>query len=82
MSNNSNLIKESLERRTFGEHITSKDIFLKYIFPEIKENLHEYIWVDFFAGEGDLILPILNNFPKQERIDFFEKNIYLFDVQE
>ena len=82
MRNNSNFIKENLERRTFGEHLTSKDIFLKCIFPEIKENLHEYIWVDFFAGEGNLILPILNNIPKQKRIDFFENHIYLFDVQE
>ena len=64
MNKNFNFIKENLERRTFGEHLTSKDIFLKYIFPEIKDYLNEYIWVDFFAGEGNLVLPILNHIPK------------------
>lgn len=68
-------------RRAFGTHITSIDIFQKYIFPEIKDKLYNYLWVDLYAGEGNLILPILEFIPKPKRINFFENHIYLFDVQ-
>ena len=39
------------------------------------------MWVDLYAGEGNLILPILKFIPKEKRIDFFENHIYLFDIQ-
>ncbi len=68
-------------RRTFGAHITSIDVFQKYIFPEIKDKLYEFLWVDLYAGEGNLILPILEFIPNEKRIDFFKDRIYLFDVQ-
>lgn len=70
------------KRRIMGEHLTPVEIFEEYIFPNIKDILYEYIWVDLFAGQGNLILPILEHLPKDERIDFFSKHIYLFDVQE
>ncbi|RKY39839.1 MAG: hypothetical protein DRP75_00930, partial [Candidatus Omnitrophota bacterium] len=35
-------------RREFGAHLTSVDIFKKFIFPEIKNILHKYVWVDLF----------------------------------
>ena len=41
-------------RRKFGIHLTSKELFYTYIFPEIKDKLNQYIWVDLFAGEGNL----------------------------
>jgi hypothetical protein len=68
-------------RRKFGVHLTSVDIFHKYIFPEIKEIINDYLWVDLYAGEGNLILPIMEFIPKKERIDFFKNHMYLFDVQ-
>jgi len=74
-------IESKDNRRTFGAHLTSKEIFLEYIFPEIQDKLHNYVWVDLYAGEGNLILPILDQIPKQERISFFEKQIFLFDIQ-
>ncbi|QEE16116.1 N-6 DNA methylase [Promethearchaeum syntrophicum] len=77
------MIKISLkERRKFGQHFTSPVIFELYILPEIKHNLHNYVWVDLFAGSGNLILPILKTIPKKQRVDFFKDHIYLFDVQE
>jgi type I restriction-modification system DNA methylase subunit len=77
------LIKISLkERRKFGQHFTSPEIFESYILPEIKEILNNYVWVDLFAGSGNLILPILKIIPKKHRIEFFKEHIYLFDVQE
>ena len=77
------MIKISLkERRKFGQHFTSPEIFESYILPEIKEILHNYVWVDLFAGSGNLILPILKTIQKTQRIDFFKDHIYLFDVQE
>jgi len=73
--------KEKNNRRSLGVHLTSTDIFLKYIFPEIQSKLYDYIWVDLYAGEGNLILPILEYIPEKERIEFFKNHIYLFDIQ-
>ncbi len=69
------------KRREFGAHLTSIDIFKKFIFPEIKNILYRYTWIDLFAGEGNLILPILEAIPKNKRIDFFKEHIFLFDTQ-
>ncbi len=69
------------KRREFGEHLTSVDIFREYILPEIKNCLYEYTWIDLFAGEGNLILPILELIPLAKRIDFFKEHIFLFDIQ-
>ncbi len=69
------------KRRELGVHLTSIDIFKKFIFPEIRNILYKYIWVDLFAGEGNLILPILEAIPNNKRIDFFKKHIFLFDIQ-
>ncbi|MFA5381728.1 MAG: N-6 DNA methylase [Candidatus Micrarchaeia archaeon] len=69
------------KRRDLGVHLTSVNIFKKFIFPKIKNKLNDYIWVDLFAGEGNLILPILEQIEKDKRIEFFKANIYLFDIQ-
>jgi len=69
------------KRREFGAHLTSIDIFKKFIFPEIKDILYKYTWIDLFCGEGNLILPILEVIPKNIRIDFFKERIFLFDIQ-
>ena len=68
-------------KRIYGEHLTPIQIFKEYILPEIKDKLFDYIWVDLFAGKGNLILPILELIPKNERIEFFKKHIFLFDIQ-
>jgi len=69
-------------RRTFGEHLTPIQLFKEFILPEIKDKLYDFLWVDMFAGEGNLILPILELIPEEERVVFFQKHIFLFDVQE
>ncbi|MFW9824738.1 MAG: N-6 DNA methylase [Candidatus Thorarchaeota archaeon] len=74
--------EENIHRRSYGAHLTSSDIFLKFIFPMIKDILWSYKWVDLYAGEGNLILPILNSIPSTDRINFFKTHIYLSDVQE
>ena len=68
---NSN-IDSRKKRRKFGSHLTSIDIFNQYIFPEIRNTLDQYIWVDLFAGKGNLILPILDHIPQEEKDRFFE----------
>jgi len=68
-------------RRTYGEHLTPIEIFKKHILPEIKDIFYKYIWVDLYAGEGNLILPILDFIPLKTRIDFFKQRIFLFDIQ-
>ncbi|MHA1203280.1 MAG: N-6 DNA methylase, partial [Candidatus Heimdallarchaeaceae archaeon] len=82
MNEKVNQIDVKNNRRALGVHLTSVDIFQEYIFPEIKNKLKEYLWVDLYCGEGNLILPILDAIPEKERIEFFEKHIYLFDIQE
>ena len=82
MDKNEANTKESNIRRKYGIHLTSKELFKSYIFPEIKYKLAKYIWVDLFAGEGNLVLPILKSINEEQRIDFFKDHIYLFDVQE
>jgi len=82
MVKNSLISDEKAKRRKFGLHLTSIDIFYKYIFPEIKNVLDDYLWVDLYAGDGNLILPILDKIPVDKREQFFKKHIYLFDVQE
>ena len=49
--------------------------------PEVQKHLYSYRWVDLFCGEGNLILPILDLVPEHERIEFFRKHIFLFDIQ-
>ncbi len=70
------------KRRTYGEHLTPIRIFKEFILPEIKDKLYDYIWVDLFAGKGNLILPMLELIPENKRIEFFKKHIFLFDIQE
>lgn len=70
------------KRRLLGEHLTSTEIFDELIFPEIKNDLNNFLWMDLYAGEGNLIFPVLNHLPKEERIDFFKDHIYLSDIQE
>jgi len=75
-------VNEIKYRRTFGVHLTSMRIFNDYILPKLEEKLHDYIWVDLYCGEGNLILPLLNNIPADQREHFFERRIFLFDIQE
>ncbi|MGQ9798883.1 MAG: hypothetical protein ACUVRG_06265 [Ignavibacterium sp.] len=74
-------ISTDTKRREFGAHLTSIDIFRKFIFPKIKDDLYKYTWIDLFGGEGNLILPILETIPKNKRIEFFQNHILLFDIQ-
>ena len=69
------------KRRDYGVHLTSSQIFKRYIFPEIKEYLYDYVFVDLFCGEGNLILPILEFIPQEKRKEYFERHIFLFDIQ-
>lgn len=73
--------EESKRRRKYGEHLTPVEIFHKFILPDIIDKLTEYLWVDLFAGEGNLILPILNYVDISCRIDFFKQHIFMSDIQ-
>lgn len=71
-----------IHRRSLGVHLTSSNIFLEYILPAIKDELWSYNWIDLFAGEGNLIFPILDSIAPKKKVDFFKNHIYLFDIQE
>ena len=79
------MLSGSAERkriRSLGEHLTPSSVFTEFIMPKIESRIYEYIWIDLFAGEGNLILPILERIPVAERAEFFSRHIYLFDIQE
>lgn len=80
MGNKIKELEDNKHRRSLGIHLTSREIFLKYIFPEIEVKIWEKIWIDLYAGEGNLVLPILNSISSQKRIRFFKDHIYLFDI--
>jgi hypothetical protein len=82
MVNKKQEIEEKAKRRKYGQHLTSLDIFYKYILPEIRTLLRNYLWVDLYGGEGNLILPILKEIPLDERELFFKDHIFLSDVHE
>lgn len=68
--------------RKLGVHLTSVNIFNDYIFPKLESKLNDHIWVDLFCGEGNLVLPILNHIPADRREMFFQKRVFLYDIQE
>lgn len=68
------------KRKIYGAYETPVDIFWKYIYPEIKDVLWDYVWVDLFCGSGNLILPLLEAVGEDERLPFFREHIYCFDV--
>ncbi len=74
--------EQQKHRREYGQHFTSIQIFQDFIFPEIKQDLQHYIWVDMYCGSGNLILPILNHIDPSQRIEFFKHHIFLFDIQD
>ena len=74
-------IRSPDRRREFGAHLTSVEIFKKFILPRIKDVLYEYTWMDLFCGAGNLVLPILEMIPENKRIDFFKNHMLLFDIQ-
>ncbi|MFX1499504.1 MAG: N-6 DNA methylase [Promethearchaeota archaeon] len=81
MENHIQKMGNNKHRRSLGVHLTSRDIFVKYIFPEIKSRLWKHSWIDLYAGEGNLILPILDSIPIEKRTQFFTEHIFLFDIQ-
>lgn len=81
MENKTKEFEDNKRRRSLGVHLTSKELFLKYIFPEIQEKSWDYTWIDLYAGKGNLILPILSSISPEDRIEFFKEHIYLFDIQ-
>jgi len=72
---------EKRKRRAFGTHMTSIDIFMEFIYPEVKDKLQDYIWVDLYAGEGNLVLPLLKKVESYKRENFFRDHVFLFDIQ-
>ena len=72
---------EEKTRRKFGQHFTSRQTFEEFILPHIRDRLFDYIWVDMYAGSGNLILPMLNHVPESKKIQFFKNHVYMFDVQ-
>ena len=76
------ILTEKKYKRFYGEHLTPVEIFDRFIFPEIKDVLHKYLWVDLYAGKGNLIFPILEKISSSKRAEFFKNHIRLFDIQQ
>lgn len=69
------------EHNIYNEHLTPSIVFDKYILDEVLPVRARYRWIDLFAGNGDLIFPLLEHTPKSERIEFFREHIFMCDIQ-
>lgn len=69
-------------KRLYGAHLTPVEVSRRFILPEVRDVIYKYLWVDMFAGEGNLILPLLELVPPEKRLSFFEKHVYLYDIQD
>ncbi len=78
---NDKLVDTRRHRRRLGEHLTPTSVFEEYILPAVQPILRDYLWVDLFAGAGNLVLPLLQCVPREERAAFFEQHIRLYDIQ-
>lgn len=65
----------------YNEHLTPSFVFDRYILGEVLPLRTRYRWIDIFAGNGDLIFPILEHTPAHERVDFFREHIFMCDIQ-
>ncbi|MHB1440044.1 MAG: N-6 DNA methylase [Cuniculiplasma sp.] len=73
------LQREMAFRRDSGSHSTTSELFRDFILPMIGSRVRTCSFMDLFCGEGNLILPILEYIPPEERTDYFKKNIFLVD---
>ena len=74
--------RERKHKRVFGEFLTPRDLACRYILPEIIPLITQYRWVDLFAGNGNLIFPIVESVPTKDRAEFFLEHVRLYDIQE
>ncbi len=72
---------ERRRRRTLGVHLTPAQVFRESILPYLKPLRTQYRWVDLFAGTGELIFPLVELTPPEERADFFREHVFLYDIQ-
>jgi len=72
--------KGKIEQRMLGMHFTPVEVFHRYIMPQIRDHLNDYLWVDMFCGEGNLILPMLDYIDRDRRGEFFRDHIMCFDI--
>ena len=68
------------QRRLLGSHLTPVNVFTDYVLPDIKPLMHDFVFLDLFCGEGNLILPMLDLIPLSERTDYFRKHIFMCDA--
>lgn len=73
---------KAIKTKVLGQYFTPHSLFEEFIWPEVKNVLWDYLWVDLFAGKGDLILPILDRLPEKDRESFFRRHIYLQEVDQ
>lgn len=66
--------------KKYGVFETPAWVFKQYVYPRISNVLQEYAWVDLFCGGGNLVLPILEYIPVDERAEFFQNHVFLYDV--
>jgi hypothetical protein len=68
-------------QRDFGAFLTPEGIFERFISPRLEGRGEDFLWVDMYAGQGNLVLPLLDRVPESERDAFFSDHILLFDIQ-
>ncbi|MCL4329727.1 MAG: N-6 DNA methylase [Candidatus Thermoplasmatota archaeon] len=73
---------KAVGNRNYGEHLTPGRIVREYIVPWALPELFSYAIVDMFCGEGDMIIPLLEQVPAEKRAAFVSERVWLYDIQE
>lgn len=72
-------LTEIWQGKILDEFLSPTKLFKKYIEPEARDMVYEYVWVDLFTDEGDLILRCLT--PIERKLCFLRIRIFLFCIQ-
>jgi len=73
-------MKRDSKTKKYGLFLTPVEVFNKYIYDYIKDKTNDYVFVDFFCGSGNLVLPILDHISPAQRNEYFKNHIFLFDI--
>ena len=73
-------MKQDSNKKKYGLFLTPVEVFNNYIYKNIKDKINDYVFVDFFCGNGNLVLQILNHIQLEKRNEYFKNHIFLFDI--
>lgn len=72
---------EKLTKKKRGQFYTPSELIKTFLLPEIRSMLWQRTWVDLYCGEGNLLLPLIEDIEVGKRELFFQEHIRGFDIE-